>query len=481
MSTVNHRTTIRRIPLRRAWALVLLLLVVQVSPALAEVQPEILTLRAGESRVIPATDVARVAVGQPSIADVRVLSPGEILINGKGEGQTTLLLWPSSGRVTERVVRVLGPSPVLTAQDVVDLLADGGVRVKEVAGYLVVDGRATPEGQVRLARLTGLLGSRLLDLTESPSPESRPETLPAAKREDDLGAVTPLLRRIGGTDIATEWRAGKMVLSGRVAKEATRREVIALAGTFFPGQVVDALAVTETTPLFTIKARVIEVDRQANRELGVEWPDTVSVGEASPPASVAIQPISRLEPLLVKLKTLEQEGRARILAQPSMVVADGSEGLFLAGGQIPVPLEVDGQTTVEWKEYGVRLKVQPTVLPSGRVRLLARPEVSTLDWANGVKLSGGTVPALRTRFADTAVEQASGDTLILAGLSLAEESDHTGRLPGISDIPLLRGLFKSTRGARRQTELTILLTTTLITAGDQPSGDQGGGPPHGGG
>lgn len=459
-------------------ALTFLLLVAEVSPAAAEVQAEALTLRAGESRVIAVTDIARVAVGQPSIADVRVLSPSEVLVNGKGEGQTTLLLWPPSGRVVERVVRVLGPSPVLTAQDVTDLLADGGVRVKEVAGYLVVDGRATPEGRIRLARLAGLLGSRLLDLTGSTPSESRPGTLPAAA-EEDLEAVSSLLQRLGGSGVAVERRAGKVVVGGRVAKESTRREVVELAGAFFPGQAVDALTVTETAPLFTVKARLIEVDRQASQELGIEWPAAVPVGETVLPANVAIQPLARLEPLLVKLKTLEQDGRARILAQPSMVVMDGSEGVFLAGGQIPVPLEVDGRTTVEWKEYGVRLKIQPTALSSGRVRLVARPEVSTLDWANGVKLNGGTVPALRTRFAETAVEQSSGDTLILAGLSLAEESDHTERLPGISDIPLLSGLFKSTRGARRHTELTILLTTTLVSGeGRSPEGLEGG-LPHG--
>lgn len=436
--------------------------------------PEAVVLRAGESRVLMVPEVTRVAVGQPLIADVRVLSPGEVLVNGKSEGQTTLLFWPSSGKVIERAVQVLCPSPAFSDQDVRQLVGEGQVTVRTVSGYLVVEGHPTAEGRIRLSRLTALLGPKLVDLTETPRETTGAASGPPAGasrdptsasvplKEGDLTAVTALVRRTEGEGVSLLLQDGKVLVEGRVTSEAGRQKALRLVEAFFPGRVVDAVQVAETPGLFSIKARLIEVDRQAARELGLEWPAAVGVGEPAPPGGLRVEPLARLEALLVKVKLLEESGKAKILAEPSMTVLDGQEGSFLAGGQIPVPLEVDGRTTVEWKEYGVRLKVRPTLLPSGQIRLAARPEVSTLDWANGVRLGSGTVPALRSRWAETAVEQKSGDTLILAGLSLTEETDHQGRVPGLAEIPLLGAVFRTGRGAKRHTELTILLTTTLV-------------------
>jgi pilus assembly protein CpaC len=437
----------------------------------AEVSPPVV-LRAGESKIITVPEVSRVAVGQPGIADVRVLSPGEILVNGKSEGQTTLLLWPPAGRAVERLVRVLGPPPALSEEDIADLVGDGGVRVRSVAGYAVVEGRPGPEGQSRLARLGSLLGARLLDLTVSAEPEEpkQPTASPAVPAEN-LEPVAELLRRAGGERVTVQRQTGKVVLEGEVAGQTVHQAVLKLAETFFPGEIVDVLRVAETGGLFSIKARLLELDRQASRELGLEWPGALAVGEPGRPDGWSVEPLARLEPLLVRLKALEESGRARIIAEPSLTVSDGAEGSFLAGGQIPVPLETDGQSTVEWKEYGVRLRVRPTLLPSGRIRLAARPEVSSLDWANGVRLGSGTVPALRCRWAETAIEQRSGDTLVLAGLSLREETDHGGRVPALAGVPLLGALFRDDRSARRGTELTILLTTTLLPL--PKSGEEG--------
>ncbi|MGE5552399.1 MAG: type II and III secretion system protein family protein [Betaproteobacteria bacterium] len=481
MSNGNRREArwFRRLGWTCCWALILAwaLLFAGRTAARGAEPSEPIILRAGESTVIAVPEVSRVAVGQPSIADVRVLSAGEILVNGKSEGQTTLLLWHPAGKVVERPVRVLCSPPALSENDVRDLVADDGVRVRSVAGYVVVEGEPGPDGRARLARLSTLLGDRLLDLTGAAGGGRDDQASSAVpNQESDLSAVTGLLRQRGGERVALTRQAGKIVLEGEVRSEATHRVVVQLAEAFFPGQVVDALRVTETAGLFSIKARLIEVDRQASRELGLEWPAAMAAGERVVPNGVRLEPLARLEPLLVKLKALEESGRARILAEPTMTVMDGAEGCFLAGGQIPVPLEANGQVSMEWKEYGVRLLVRPVLQSSGRIRLTARPEVSTLDWANGIRLGAGTVPALRSRWAETAVEQESGDTLVLAGLSLTEETDHGGRVPALADVPILGGLFRTNRGARRETELTILLTTTLLSssspAEEVPSGDE---------
>lgn len=491
MSSVNASSASE--PARRLlWRAVLGLLVLTLAVAApvigADVPGEILLL-AGESRVISGTEVSRVAVGEPGVADVRVLSPAEVLVNGKAEGQTTLLLWTTQGKVTETNIRVLRARAPLSDRDIADLLGEPRVKVREMSGYLVAEGLVTPAQRERITRLGALLGTQFLDLTEvppslapepsgappaaAPSPAERP--VPDEPQPEDLAQF---LRRVVGPGVAVEQDHGRTVLSGRVASEAVHQRVLQLAQAFYGRGLVDALSVEPISRLFQIKARLIEVDRQASRELGLEWPATLAVGEPAGPDGLPAGGWVRLEPLLVRLRALEESGRARMLAEPSMTVADGVEGAFLSGGQIPVPLETDGRVTIEWREYGIRLRVKPTLLPSGLVRLEARPEVSSLDWANGVRSAGSTVPALKTRWAETVIEQRSGDTLILAGLSLSEQSEHDGRLPGFADIPVLGSLARSGRGALKQTDLTILLTTTLQQPPPLPSGAAEPPPPN---
>lgn len=474
----RRQSTTRQSFSKIAWLVLVMSPLVWPVLAHAAAAPQEMLLLAGESQVLSGTEVSRVAVGQPSVADVRVLSPTEVLVNGKAEGQTTLLLWSPGGTVIERNIRVLRARAPLSDRDLSELIGEPRVSVRNLFGYLVVEGAATAAQRQRISRLGSLLGEQLLDLTElPPSTVSEPssatpnEVVPASPPADEVGPedLQAFLRAKVGPGVSVEHQHGRTVLVGRVASEAERRRVLDLAQAFFGRGVIDTLEVEATTRLFQIKARLIEVDRQASRELGLEWPVSLAVGE---PAGEDGRPNGgwvRLEPLLVRIRALEESGRARMLAEPSMTVADGIEGAFLAGGQIPVPLETDGHVTIEWKDYGIRLRVKPTYLPSGLVRLEARPEVSNLDWANGVRSAGNTVPALRTRWAETVIEQRSGDTLVLAGLSLSEQNEHDGRLPGLADVPVLGALVRSGRGALKQTDLTILLTTTLLPAPPVPT------------
>jgi pilus assembly protein CpaC len=170
-----------------------------------------------------------------------------------------------------------------------------------------------------------------------------------------------------------------------------------------------------------------------------------------------------LDFLAAKLQALQNRGEAKLLARPTLVTTDGGTAHFLAGGEIPIPIQQAlGQTTIMWKEFGVRLEVQPSLLGDGRVALTVKPEVSSLDFTNGLKQGSFTVPALRTRRADTQVVLGASETLMLGGLMNAEQSRGYDMLPGLGDVPVLGELFKSRSFQDNQSELAIMVTPRLL-------------------
>ncbi len=170
----------------------------------------------------------------------------------------------------------------------------------------------------------------------------------------------------------------------------------------------------------------------------------------------------------VILKALEKKGVVNLLAEPTLVAISGNEAKFLAGGEIPVPIVQPtggtAQVTIEWKEFGVALTFTPTVVDSGVVSLKVEPEVSTIDWDNGVTLGGFRIPALKTRRATSTVELQDGQTLVVAGLITSEDIKTVQKFPILGDIPIIGALFKSTSFTKNESELVLLVTPKVVTS-----------------
>jgi pilus assembly protein CpaC len=168
------------------------------------------------------------------------------------------------------------------------------------------------------------------------------------------------------------------------------------------------------------------------------------------------------------LKALEKKGYVNTLAEPNLVAISGHQAKFLAGGEIPVPIVTPTggvpTVTIEWKEFGVGLTFTPIVVDSGVVNLKVEPEVSTLDWDNGVVLGGFRIPALRTRKAESTVELRDGQTLVMAGLMTSEDIKGVSKLPILGDIPILGMLFRSTNFVKNESELVLLVTPKIVTS-----------------
>jgi pilus assembly protein CpaC len=169
------------------------------------------------------------------------------------------------------------------------------------------------------------------------------------------------------------------------------------------------------------------------------------------------------------ITALQTQGLAEVLAEPNLLAMDGHQASFLAGGQYPYPMVQGtsaggaGAVTIMFKEYGVRLNFIPTITPRNTIRLQVSPEVSTLDFANAVTLSGFTVPAITTRRINTEVELADSQTFVLGGLLDNRETETFEKIPFIGDIPILGKLFQSKSINRTNTELIVLVTPEIVS------------------
>ena len=166
------------------------------------------------------------------------------------------------------------------------------------------------------------------------------------------------------------------------------------------------------------------------------------------------------------IKALQQKGYFQSLAEPNLIAFNGQKASFLAGGEFPVPIVQGGSgatnaVTIQWKEFGVRLTFTPTIA-GDTIRLKVRPEVSSLDYNNGITLSGFRIPALISRWAETDVELRDGQSFAIAGLLHNTAQEDGSKVPILGSIPIIGNLFKSKSERKEQTELMVLITPQLV-------------------
>ncbi|HMJ61681.1 MAG TPA: hypothetical protein VK493_07945, partial [Bryobacteraceae bacterium] len=167
------------------------------------------------------------------------------------------------------------------------------------------------------------------------------------------------------------------------------------------------------------------------------------------------------------LQDLASRNLLQILAEPNLLTTSGKAASFLAGGEFPFPTLQGGgsgvgQVTIEFKEFGIRLNFTPTITPRGTIRLSVNPEVSSLDYANALTVSGFTIPGLSSRKVQTEIELESGQSFVIAGLLNNQVTEQLSRMPGFADIPLLGKLFQSRSVNKSNSELLIMVTPELV-------------------
>ncbi|RUO77264.1 type II and III secretion system protein family protein [Idiomarina seosinensis] len=214
-------------------------------------------------------------------------------------------------------------------------------------------------------------------------------------------------------------------------------------------------------PMLRLTVKILEIKRQRLQELGIDWQSATS----GPSASTAIKGMFRWSAELDStLNLLQQQGQAELLASPTLSAQSGESAAFLAGGELPIPQVVaQGMQDVTFREYGIKLNIEPEITATGKIKTQLSAEVSNIDPA--VTVAG--VPGILSRRTDSIFLSDEGDTLVLSGLMSLEKSDSSNGLPGISELPLLGQLFSSSQQREQQTELLIMVTTERLDAADK--------------
>ncbi|HEX8127670.1 MAG TPA: type II and III secretion system protein family protein [Pyrinomonadaceae bacterium] len=373
-----------------------------VSASFANPQKESLPINVlvGQSRVINFDrKIGRFSVSNPEVAEAVLVAPDQVLVNGKAFGQVNFIAWE-----------------------------------KESGKFVVFD--------VFVRANLSLIDSQ-------------------------IRALFPK------DDIRLSQANGSVVISGSVAQPQTSAQVEAVvkAAGF---QTVNMLASpVKNMAQVQLSVRVAEVSRTKLRELGSSWAS--SNGGTSFAATNSLASLFETANLFIsntgigsaaQIRALQTSGAIRSLAEPNVIAMSGQQASFLAGGEFPIPvIQSDGtrvNVTVVFKEYGVRLNFKPTIIDEDHIQLELEPEVSTIDFQNGVKFQGYLIPALKTRRAKTGIELRDGQSFALAGLLDNSESSTLSKVPGLGNIPILGALFKSKSFDKKETELVFFCTATII-------------------
>lgn len=372
----------------------------------------------------PATSVA---IADPTIADVQVISPRLIMVAGRGVGETSVI--------------------AVDAQDKVIL--NGTVNVSH-----------------NLSRLT------------------------RAMRD-----INP------GTKVTASSADNAIVLKGKVDSPVMAEKVQRLATGFLSNerqQVINMIDTSDSDQVM-LKVRVVELKRSELKRFGINWESVIASGsfvyglangrdfigntlDAAGNANAFDRSSSGDNSILssfndgqtnlnAMIDALETNGLVSVLAEPNLTTRSGQQASFLAGGEIPVPVQGENNAiSISYRQFGVSLQFTPIVLSKDKISLTVLPEVSSLTEDNRVTTTSGvSVPSIATRRASTTVDLGSGQTFAVAGLLRSDGANNISKFPFLGDVPILGTLFRSSQFRNDQTELVILVTPYIVKPQNDPS------------
>jgi len=381
--------------------------------------------------------IKRVANNLSEIADVHPTSPTEIMVQGKTPGETSVIVWDTHG------------------------------------------------------------GRQFFNVTVHASTAALNDSLDAIRRE--------LRTELPGQSVKITTDNGSIFLRGTVKNLDSSARAVKIAAT--GGKVVNLLnvQVPDSDPQILLKVHFISVDRTKATQMGINIfslglgntiggittgqfsPPTIlaptagstttvnGVTTVTPPQAASVITSNQLNifalspgglPMGVDIQALESKVGGQVLAEPNLLAANGQQASFLAGGEFPYPMATGSggaaTITIMFKEYGVRLNFIPTITPRGTIRLQVAPEVSSLDFADAVEVSGFEVPAITTRKVKTEVELADGQSFVIGGLLDNTESETFQKMPFLGDIPILGKFFQSMAKTKSNTELIVIVTPEIV-------------------
>lgn len=388
-----------------------------------------LRLTTGKSTILTfPPSLRRVSVGSPEVLDAVVVSPREVLLNGKAPGVTSLIL-SGGGRNQIYDVVVSGDVQLLRAR-IAQMFPDEPIQVAVDRDLVVLSGQVADPYVVQ----------RALQLARAYAGGDTTRVINAFQVDDTRQILLQVRIAEVNRQELLEWG----LKASRVDPFNLRGDTEGHVGFGVPGGTLGNFINNPPGPDQTFS-------------------DALNLYFFEPDAAVG-----------VFIRALREKGVLQTLAEPNLVAVNGQEASFLVGGEFPYPVVEGSATTrtvtIVFKEFGIHLRFRPTMLGNDLINLDVEPEVSQLDFANGLNFGGFLIPALSTRKAKTSVQLRNGQTFSIAGLISHETAEVVDKLPVLGDIPVIGLLFQSRNFRERQTELVVLVTPNIVT-GDAPLPD----------
>jgi len=442
------------------------------APALAQAEGGTISLGVGQQKVIQVSNVARVAIGEPDVADVKQVGGGnELLITGVGEGRTSLLVWRNNDSRISYVIVVRKQDPREVVSEVRALLGDReGIQIRIVGDRVYLDGETiTTDDYERVQQIIALYPSVKSFVRPSANAKKlAAEALNRAYQKNQLKGVEAKV--VGST----------LFLEGWVDSQDDMKKLDMV--TRAVGERVENLVTVGVKKMVLVEVDFVEVSFNDNKLVGIKPPlHLISVDGSG--ASISIrQPIPGIpnNPAAAQEGIYSITGSAttdfsvgarfdygfvRILSQPKLVCASGEKAEFVAGGEIPLLIVTQNQFAVEFKKFGIVLNITPTADRSGNIGTEIYAEVSDVDRALSIRANGFEVPGFRLRDVKTNVTVKDGETVILSGLFNYNEDKEVSKVPLLGHIPIIGELFKSRNFVDSKTELAIYVTPHIVVPG----------------
>jgi pilus assembly protein CpaC len=389
--------------------------------------PRDMTLVIGKGELVQFdNDVKTVAVAEPKIADAVVVSPREVMINAKGLGRTTIVVWETGAIPRRYDVTVLpdhGEFETLR-KAIRDNVPDSTIGVTGNAETIVLTGAAKDTEQAKRAEaVASTHAKKVINLIQVPSPPDKRQILLEVK----------------------------FASIDRVA--------LAELGFNFFSRNEKMLGVTTTQQFQSPRFSQLQFENQNFSNTTINFADLLNLFVFRPDLNIG-----------ATIRAMQSRNLLQILAEPNLITVEGTEASFLAGGQFPFPTLTSTSTggavspvvTVQFKPFGVQLNFTPNLTSSGGIHLKVKPEVSALDYSNAVTLQGFLIPAISTRSAETEVILKDGESFAIAGLIDNRVVQTLSRIRGLGDIPIVGNLFRS-RSTRKSTdELLVVVTPRFV-------------------
>jgi pilus assembly protein CpaC len=392
-------------------------------PALTALPPREVRLAIGAGSVLDfEAPVTRLATSNPEVVDAVVVGPQEVMIQARAPGQATVAVWTENGgRRLYTVTSEPSLEPLRTLLR--DTFPGQKLDVRAARDSLVLVGEVNDRtiAERALSMLAGAAKTVVSNVTVPPIPVEK-----------------QILLRVKFAEV-------NRTVSGNYGLNIISTGAGNTIGRITTGQFPSANPTD-----------ISSGPNGANSRFTLA--DVLNIFAFRPDLNLAAM-----------IRDLQNRGLLQILAEPNLVATENKEATFLAGGEFPVPVlqggAAAGAVTVQFREFGIRLAFVPHVMPSGAIRLHVRPEVSTIDQANGVQVNGFNVPALSTRRFETEIELQPGATFSIAGLIDDRTAENLSRMPGPANIPILGYLFRSKASTKTKTELIVMVTPEIAAPG----------------